>query len=150
MCVVIGDVNAFVTDTIRNSSCGEAHVDEQRDMRVSQIMDAYALDIGFLCTSVHFVVEIAFCDGEHPIVRLDIVELFQIVLNFINEELRHLDDTVALFGFGRGNQVLSVQPLIGFCNGNGAFFKIKVSRGKSQKFTFTNTASVQHFKGIER
>lgn len=34
MCVVIGDVNAFVTDTIRNSSCGEAHVDEQRDVRV--------------------------------------------------------------------------------------------------------------------
>ena len=119
-------------------------------MAVSQIMDSNPLNTCCLGTSVHFVVEIAFCDGEHPIVRLDIVELFQIVLNFINEELRHLDDTVALFGFGRGNQVLSVQPLVGFCNGNGAFFKIKVSRGKSQKFTFTNTAPVQHFKGIER
>ena len=54
-------------------------------------MYANSFHPGLLAATVHFPVEIAFADGEHPAVRLDSIELLEVVLEFITEELWHLD-----------------------------------------------------------
>ena len=82
-----------------------------------------------LAATVHFPVEIAFADGEHPTVRLHAVELLEVVLQLVTEELRHLNHPVALGCFGRGNNILLVDPLVRLVDGEGALLKVEVRRG---------------------
>ena len=83
---------------------------------MTDVVNPDTLNACFLCASVHLTVEIALCDSEHPVIWLNAIKLFQIVLHFICEELRHFYDAVAFLGFGRCDQILSIQALIGFCD----------------------------------
>ena len=101
---------------VGNRRCGESHVDQQRDRAMANVMNPNTFNACFLCTPVHLTVKIALCDSEHPVIWLNAIELFQIVLHFICEELRHFYDAVAFLGFGRCDQILPIQALIGFCD----------------------------------
>ena len=67
MGISISDLNTFVTHPIRNRDSREAHINEQTDVAVSQIVDSDALDACCLCTPVHLMVEIAFGYRENTI-----------------------------------------------------------------------------------
>lgn len=98
---------------------------------MTNIMDSDARYPGFFGSPVHFSVEIALSDGEHPVIRPDAVEHLDVILDFLGQKLRHGDDPITLFRLGGGNQILAVQPLVGFVDGNGALLKVKVGRGQS-------------------
>ena len=120
------------------------------DIRVSQIVYADPFHPRLLATTVHFPVEIAFADGKHPAVWLHAVELLEVVLQLVTQELGHLDHPVALGRFGRGNDILLVEPLVRLVDGEGALFKVEVRRGQGQQLSFPDTAPVQDLKGVER
>ena len=149
MSIAVGDVDALMPHTLRDGQGGKAHVDQQTDVAMSQIVYTDALYPSLLATSVHFPVEIAFADGEHSAIRLHPVELLEVVLEFITQELRHLDHPVALGRFGGGNDILLVEPLVRLVDGESAFLKVEVRRGQSQQLPLPDTAPVQNFKGVE-
>ena len=62
MSVVISDIDAFVSYPVSNRYRRIYHFNQKRNMAVSQIVDPDALYSCSLSTSVHLVVEIAFCD----------------------------------------------------------------------------------------
>ena len=132
MGVAVGDVDTLMPHTLRDGQGGKAHVDQQTDVAVSQIVYANPFYPCLLAATVHFPVKIAFADGKHPAVRLHTVKLLEVVLEFITQELRHLNHPVALGRFGRGNDILLVEPLIGLIDGESAFLKVEVRRGQSQ------------------
>ena len=117
---------------------------------MTNIVDSDTRYSRFFGSPVHLPVEITLGDGEHPVIRPDAVEHFEIVLNFICQKLRHGDDAVAFLCLWGGNQVLPVQPLIGFTDGDSAFFKIEISGGEGKQFPLPDTAPVEHFKSVER
>ena len=78
------------------------------DIRVPDVVDSDALDPSLFRAPLHLSVERALSDSEHPIMRPDAVEHFEIVLDFICQKLRHGDDAVAFLRFWSGNQVLTV------------------------------------------
>ena len=82
MRVPIGDFDALMSNPVGNGNRREAHINEQTDVAVSQIVDSDALDACCLCTPVHLMMEIAFGYRENTIF------LFQTVLHF--EKLLHL------------------------------------------------------------
>lgn len=86
----------------------------------------------FLRTSVHLPVEIAFRDGEHPVILTDVILHFQVVLDLISQKLRHGDGSVTLFGLGRGDHILAFQSLIALVDGHCTFLKIEICRGQCQ------------------
>ncbi len=149
MSVAVGDVDALVSYALRNSQGGKAHVDQQTDVAMSQIVYANPFHPSLLAATVHFPVKIAFADGEHPAVRLHAVELLEVVLKLVTEKLGHLDHPVALGRFGRGNDILLVDPLVRLVDGEGALLKVEVRRGQGQQLTLPDTAPVQNFKGVE-
>mgnify|MGYP002595924528 CR=1 FL=1 len=67
-----------------------------------------------------------------------------------NYNKKNFDDPITLFSFWSSNQILPIQPLIGFVDGDSALLKVKICRGQSQKFSLSDTAPVKHLKGIER
>ena len=93
--------------------------------------------------------EITLGDGEHPVVRPDAVKHFDVILDFLGQKLRHGDDPIALFSFGSGNQILTVQPLVRLVDRHGALLKVEVRRSQSQQLPLPDTAPVEHLKGIE-
>lgn len=117
------------------------------DIRVPQIVYANPFHPSLLTATVHFPVEIAFADGEHPAVRLHSIELLEVILEFITEELRHLDHAVTLGCFGGSDHILLIEPLVRLIDGDSALLKIKICRGQSQKFSLSNAAPVKHLKG---
>ena len=119
-------------------------------MAMSQIVYTNPFHPCLLAATVHFPMEIAFADGEHSAIRLHPVELLEVVLEFITQELRHLDYPVALGRFGGGNDILLVESLIGLIDGEGAFLEVKVRRGQGQQLTLSDAAPVQDLKGVER
>ena len=150
MGVVISDVDALMTHPVGNGRGREAHVNQKRYRAVSDVVDSDALDPGLFRAPLHLPVEIALGDGEHPVIRPDAVEHFEIILDFIRQELRHGDDAVAFLSLWRGNQVLTVQPLIGFIDRHGAFLKIEISGSEGQQLPLPDTAPVEHLERIER
>ena len=93
--------------------------------------------------------EIALGDGEHPVIRPDPVEHLDVILDFLGQELRHGDDPIALFRLRGGNQVLTVQTLIGLVDGHSALLKVKIRWGQGKQFPLPDTAPVEHLKGVE-
>ena len=97
-------------------------------MAVPEIVDSDALYTGGLATSIHFTMQIIFADGENPAVILEAVEHFEVVLHFLAEEFRHLNNPDALRRFGGGNHILLIDALVGFVDAHGASLKIEVRR----------------------
>ena len=128
MGVAVGDVDTLMPHTLRDGQSGKAHVNQQTDVAMSQIVYANPFHPSLLAAAVHFPVEIAFADGKHPAVRLHTVELLEVVLQLVTQELGHLDHPVALGRFGRGNDILLVEPLVRLVDGEGALFKVEVRR----------------------
>lgn len=126
MGIAVGDVDTLMPHTLCNSQGSKAHVDQQTDVAVPQIVYANAFYPSLLTATVHFSVEIAFADGEHPAVWLHSIELLEVVLQLITEELRHLDHAVTLGCFRRSDHILLIEPLVRLIDGNGALFKVKI------------------------
>ena len=149
MGVAVGDVDALMSHTLRDGQSGKAHVDQQTDVAMSQIVYANPFHPRLLAAAVHFPVEIALADGEHPAVRLHAVELLEVVLELITEELGHLNHTVALGRLGGGDDILLVEPLVRLVDGESALLKVEVRRGQGQQLTLPDAAPVKHLKGVE-
>lgn len=99
MGISISDLNTFVTHPIRNRDSREAHINEQTDVAVSQIVDSDALDACCLCTPVHLMVEIAFGYRENTIFLFQTVLHFEKLLHLLAEKVGHLNGAVAFLCF---------------------------------------------------
>ena len=149
MGVTVGDVDTLMPHALCDGQGGKAHVDQQTDVAMSQIVYANPFHSRLLAATVHFPVKIAFTDGEHPAVRLHAIELLEIVLELITQELGHLDHPVALGRLGGGDDILLVEPLVRLVDGEGAFLKVEVRRGQGQQLALPDTAPVKHLKSVE-
>ena len=112
-------------------------------------MDSDARHSGFFGASIHLPVEITLGDGKHSVICSNAVEHFEVIPNFLCQKLRHSDDTIALFRLWSGNQILPIQPLIGFVDGDSSLLKVKIRWGQSQQLPLPDTAPVEHLKGVE-
>ena len=83
MCILISDVNAFVSYTVSNRYRRKSHINQQTYMAVPQIVNSYTLYACGFRPSVHLVMKIAFC------YRKDTVFLFQTIEPV---SYTHLDD----------------------------------------------------------
>lgn len=110
------------------------------DIRVSQIVYANPFHPCLLAAAIHFPMEIAFADGEHPAVRLHAVKLLEVILQLVTEKLRDLDHPVALGRFWGGDDILLVEPLVRLVNGESALLKVKVCRGQGQQLSLPDAA----------
>ena len=97
---------------------------------------------------VHLMVEVAFRNGENAVCRLHGVQALDVVLHFLTEESGHLNDPVALGRLGVGDNVLALDTLVGFRDGNRLLLKVEVCRGEGQQLPLPNTAPVEHIKGV--
>ena len=148
MGITVGDVDALMPHTIGDCQSGKAHVNQKGDMAVSQIVYSDAFYSGFLASSVHLTVEIVLADGENALLLIWTVKHPNVVLHLLTEKLRHLDDPVALGRFGTGDDILPLKPLIGFADGHGAVFKIKIRCAQRQQLPLSDTAPVKHLEGV--
>jgi hypothetical protein len=102
------DLNAFVTKPVRNRHRRKAHVDQQGNMAVPEVMNSDPLDPCGLSATIHFVMKIALGNRKDPILLFQSVEHFQIILHLFTEKRRHLDRPVAFLRFRRRDYVLAV------------------------------------------
>lgn len=151
MCVVVSNINTLVPNAVCNRRSRKSHINQQGYRAVSEVMDTNPLYAGLLCAPVHFPVQVTLSNGKHSVLQLNIIEHFQIVLNLIRKELRHFDGAVAFLGFGRSDQILTVQPLVGLIDGHGTLFKIKVGWCKASSSPSqipTSTAFQRHRRTV--
>ena len=145
---MVGDIHAFMSNTIPDCYCGETHLNQQGNVAVSEVVDSDALDTGSGSSSGHFPVQTILCTGEDPFIRLYRIQHFQVILHFFYKKIRHLYGTIALGSLRIGDYIPAFQPLIGFGDRHCLTLEVKVSRSQCQQLTFPNTAPVQHFKGV--
>ena len=68
MCVVVGNINTLVAYPVGNSNRRKTLVDQKADVTVSLNVDSDAFYAGFLTTTLHFSIQIAFRNWEHPVI----------------------------------------------------------------------------------
>ena len=95
-------------------------------MTVAQIVNSDLLYPCYLRASRHFVGKIAFGYFKDSVLVTDLVKVFQIILHFLHQKLRHFDGSIALGRFRVGNDVPFVNPLIGFVDRHRAPFKVEI------------------------
>ena len=71
------------------------------DIRVSQVVDANPLDPSLLRTCFHCLLQSTLADNEDTLVRFNFVDHTDVFLDFIHEELRHGNGTVALLSLAK-------------------------------------------------
>ena len=98
--------------------------------------------------SLHFMVEIGFCDRKQPLVRLNVIQHFDIFLHFLTEKWRHFDCTVTLFRFRACDNIPPFRSVKCLADCDRLFLKIKISRSERQQLAGADSAPVKHFKGI--
>ena len=86
MRIPVRDINALMTDPVRNSLCRDPHIDQQADMAVPQVMDPDPFNACRFRPPVHFMMKIVFCNFENPAVRLDAIETVNIVTHLIHQK----------------------------------------------------------------
>ena len=77
------------------------------------------------------------------------VEHTEIFLHFLAEKMRHFNGAVAFLCFRCSNYIFPVQTLIGLVDRDRFFVKIEISGSQRQQLPLTNTAPVEHFKGVK-
>lgn len=128
----------------------ESHVYQKTDVAVTQVMDPDLFNSGLLCASVHFVMQIVHGYGKDPVVLLDLIKTFPIILHLITEGSRHFHRTHTFLRLRRGDQILAADALVGLVDPNGPFFKVEIPGRQGQELAFADAASVQHLESIVR
>ena len=95
------------------------------------------------------MMQIALGYHEHTVMFSDTVELTDEVLHLLRKKIRHLHNTVAPGGFWISDNILSLDTLIGLRDRNSLLLKVEIGRREGEKFTLTDSTSIEHFKGIE-
>ena len=117
MSIAISNLDALMAEAISDCYRRESHLDEQGHMGVPQVMNTNPLHARRLRSAIHFVMQIALRDREQPVVRLDAVLNPDVILNFITQELRQFNGSVALLGLRRRDNVLPLNPLVRLVDG---------------------------------
>ena len=141
MCVAVGDVDTFVTYTVCDCHGGESHIDEQRYMRMTQIVNTDTLHARGIAASLHFMVQIALGDRKDSGIALHVIQAVKVVFDLIHKEIGHFDITNTFLGLGGRDNILALNSLIGFCNMDDTFLQIKIARGQREKRTSRNGSS---------
>ena len=88
-------------------------------------MDSDALDTRLFCTSVHFSVEIGFCDGKDAVGWLHGVQAFDVILHFITQKRGHLNHAVTCDDSKERKEYI---PLIIYKTSNSVLLNLSFSR----------------------
>lgn len=129
MCVSIGNIDALVSNAVCDGNCREAHIDQEGDMAMSQVVDSDFLNTGLCAASAHFVMKIGLRDREHSGIVSNPIQGVEIILNFVNEKIGHLNIADTLGSFGICNDILAADTLIGFGDAQHLFFQGRNQRG---------------------
>ena len=150
MGVAVGNINAFMSHPVSDCQGRKAHVNEQRNVGVPQVVYSDPLYPGLFRTPVHLPVEVGFCHRENAVGGLHPIQALDIVSHFFTEESGHLNDPVALRGLGVGNHILALNPLVGLGDGDGLFLKVEVARSEGQQLCFCQYKSKKNLLLIRK
>ena len=149
MSIAIGDVYALMAHAIGDCQRAETHIDQQRDVAVTQIVYAYRLEPAYAAAPAHLVVQVVLREGEEPVVWLMIViKRDDVVVHLLHQEVRHGDDPLRLRGLGRGYHVLSLDALVALGDVHQLLLEVDVLLGESQQLANSQPAPVQHLEGV--
>ena len=126
MSIAVSNIYALVANTVSDCQSGESHINQQTNVAVTNIVDSDALYPGRLAAPIHLMVQIMLADGENAVIGFCTVEHFNIVLHLLREEIRHQNFTITFLGLRCSYDILPLEPLIGFCDGEYTSFKIEV------------------------
>ena len=126
---------------------GEAHLYEQRDVAVAQVVDADALDVRVLAAAVELVVELGLGEGEDAFVLPD-GKRSHPLFELVGEELGHHDGSDGLGRLGRRHHVAPVQALVGLRHLELEAGEVEVWRRKGQELAKAQAAPVEHLEGV--
>ena len=74
----------------------ESHIDQQRHMRMSHIVNAYKRNFSFFSSTTHISTNKAFGKGEHPVVWFETIYFICIGLNLLHNGVWHGDGSNAV------------------------------------------------------
>ena len=150
MSVAIGDIGALVTDAISDRQRGEAHLDEQGDMAVPQVMDPDPLDAGLLASALHLVRQVVLRHVEDAVMGTKVVpEVFQVLLHLLGEELGHGDSSHGVRGLRVSNGINALQTLIRLRDAQLRGLEDEVRRGEGEQLSAADTCPVEDLKSVK-
>ena len=126
MCITVSDLDALMSHTVSDSNSREAQLDQERNVAVTQIVNADSFQACRFHTPVHLMVQIALGYGENSLVWLLVVQHTEILLHLLAKKIRHFNGTVAFLGFRLCDDVLSLDTLIGLVDAELAVLEIEV------------------------
>ena len=124
--ITIGNINAFMSNTVCDCDCTKSHFYQQGNMRVAKIVDSDSFDSCSFTASGHFIVHIRFGNRKDSLVRFDFIKTGDVILHFIRKEIRHLNIADTLGRFRIGDNVFGPDFLIGLVYAKNILLKLEV------------------------
>ena len=109
---MIRDMLALMSYTVTDRLCRKAHINQKRNMGLTQVMHPDLFDTGRLAPTHHFPVKAVFRELEDPVTFPDVIEHLQAIFHPLTKEVRHGNHAVAFRRFRRCNHIPLLQTLI--------------------------------------
>ncbi len=150
MGVTVGDIGALVANAISDRQRGEAHLDEQGDMAVPQVMDPDPLDSGLLASALHLVRQVVLRHVEDAVMGTKVVsEVFQVLLHLLGEELGHGDPSHGVRSLRVGDGVDALQTLIRLRDAELRGLEDEIGWGEGEELSTADTCPVEDLESVK-
>ena len=116
---------------------------------MSNIVQPNSLYPGYLAPVFHLMIQETLGVGKHAVIRLQLVAMGHILLEASAQTVRDRNGAVALGRFGRGHDVLSIQPLVAFADRQRFLLKVNICRSQRKQLALTDACIVHgHEDGV--
>lgn len=136
----------FVADALCDVERRKACVDEQGNMRMTDVVRADPAHTAVLTALVQLEKEVVARAFKHPVIRRDVARV-QINVDLIQQKLRNIHIPGTLFRLWRGYDVFAVDLCVGFGDMDLFAGSINVRRSQREQLTLTHACPVEDLKG---
>ena len=136
----------FVADALCDVERRKACVDEQGNMRMTDVVRADPAHTAVLTALVQLEKEVVARAFKHPVIRRDVARV-QINVDLIQQKLRNIHIPGTLFRLRRGYDVFAVDLRVGFGDMDLFAGGINVRRSQREQLTLTHACPVEDLKG---
>ena len=149
VCVAECDVCRLMPHSVRDCHGREADSYERRDVAVAQVVHADHLNAGSRASAPHLAIESGLSKlREDPLAGRRLGDIADVAPYVVTQEPWNGYGAVGLLGLRRPDDVLSLPPVVGLVDGEGACGEVEVLGRERQELAFADARPIERLECV--
>ena len=131
-----------IADALRNEHCRESHINQQRYVRMPDVMHSYPFYPDPFTYAVDLPVHIGICQRYDSIRLFQAINPLRVILDMVTQKVRNRDLSYTIFSFRRCGYILAVVSVESFGYVDNLFIPVDICRSECKSFPQTQAGII--------